>query len=54
MISVEESRKILGKIGQDMTDEEIVKLNNALCAIIESVLDDCFEQENKSKRKVSP
>ncbi len=39
MLSIEECREKLGKIGKEMADSEIEKLRNQLYALIDQLLD---------------
>lgn len=49
MLSIEESRKILGSIGEKMSDEEISKLRNELYQLVSLSLDSYIENKRGSK-----
>lgn len=48
MLTIEENRKILGEVGKDMTDSEIIELRNTCQSIIELSLDNYFEEKLES------
>lgn len=43
MISIKESRKVLGGLGKKLSDKEIENLRNSLYSIISDILDNKFE-----------
>lgn len=43
MISIEQSREILGKLGDKLSDKEIENLRNGFYEIINKILDDEYE-----------
>lgn len=45
MLSIEECRQELGDDGDDMTDEDIIQLRDAMYQFIEPIVDSCFEQK---------
>ncbi len=50
MISIEESRKALGKLGKKLSDKEIENLRNSLYQIISDLLDHYYESEQKPEK----
>ncbi len=46
MISIEASRKALGKIGKSMSDEEIEKLRSDMYELVNLALDSYVESKN--------
>ena len=46
MISIEESRKILGKLGKKLSDEQVEKLRNDLYRMVSIILDDYYERKD--------
>lgn len=49
MIQIEEARKVLGKTGKKMKDEEIIKLQKELYILSNILLDHYFESRTNGK-----
>lgn len=45
MLTVEECRKKLGERGEDLSDEEIIQLRDAVYQVAETVIDDHLERK---------
>lgn len=52
MLTIQESRKILGDVGQNMTDQEIIELRDTCQGIVELTLDQYFELLGTSNKKL--
>ncbi len=48
MLSIEESRKELGKLADNMSDEEVIKIRNELYELANIALDSYFESKSKN------
>lgn len=51
MISVQQSKKLLGKTGEKMIDKEIEKIRNILYSVISQIIDNNLEKIQQCKKQ---